>query len=74
MIKDRIGFHSVLSLLLIKLNKQVTLLITSFFSDFAYIQIDKERSSSSSTNPLAVNPLNSKIDLHLISPYSITPE
>ena len=39
-----------------------------------YIQIDKERSSGSSTNPLAVNPLNSKIDLHLISPYSITPE
>ena len=39
-----------------------------------YIEIDKERSSGSSTNPLAVNPWNSKIDLHLISPYSITPE
>ena len=48
--------------------------MTTFFSDFVYIQIDKERSSSSSTNPVAVNSLNSKIDLHLISPYSITPE
>ena len=45
-----------------------------FFSDFVYSQINKERSSSSSTNPLAVNTLNFKIDLHLISPYSITPE
>ena len=43
-------------------------------SGYVYFQIDEERSSSSSTNPLAVNLLNSKIDLHLISPYSITPE
>ena len=70
MIAYRIGLHSVLLPLLIKINLANHIL----FSDVVYIQIDKEWSSSSSTNPLAVNPLNSKIDLHLISPYSITPE
>ena len=71
MIADRIGLHSVLLPLLIKINLANHIF---FFFDAVYIQIDKEWSSSSSTNPLAVNPLNSKIDLHLISPYSITPE
>ena len=71
MIADRIGLHSVLLPLLIKINLGNHIL---FFFDVVYIQIDKERSLGSSTNPLAANPLNSKIDLHLISPYSITPE
>ena len=71
MIAYRIGLHSVLLPLLIKINLANHIL---FFFDVVYIQIDKERSLGSSTNPLAVNPLNSKIDLHLISPYSITPE